>query len=96
MEHEELGCLMKQGKPSARKVARAHMLLHAAEGATDEEIAAILRVGLSTVHRTRQRCVEAGLPRALTARRRPGALHTLAGTQEACCVALACRTPFLG
>jgi putative transposase len=59
-EHEELCHLLKQGKPSARKVARAHMLLHAAEGATDEEIAAILRVGLSTVHRTRQRFVEGG------------------------------------
>ena len=29
-EHEELCRLLKQGKPSARKVARAHMLLHAA------------------------------------------------------------------
>ena len=38
-EQAELCHLMKQGKPSARKVARAHMLLHAAEGATDEEIA---------------------------------------------------------
>ena len=60
-EHEELCRLLKQGKSSARKVARAHMLLHAAEGATDEEIAAILRVGLSTVHRTRQRFVEEGV-----------------------------------
>ena len=34
-EQEELCHLIKQGKPSARKVARAHMLLHAAEGATD-------------------------------------------------------------
>ena len=45
------------------------MLLHAAEGATDEETAATLRVGLSIVHRTRQRFVEEGLPGALTERR---------------------------
>jgi hypothetical protein len=38
-EQEELYRLLKQGKPSARKVARAHMLLQAAEGATDEAIA---------------------------------------------------------
>ena len=49
------------------------MLLQAAEEATDEEIAATLRVGLSTVHRTRQRFVEEGLPSALTERRRPWA-----------------------
>jgi putative transposase len=96
VEHEELCCLIKQGKPSARKVARAHMLLHAAEGATDEEIAAMLRVGLSTVHRTRQRFVEEGLPSALTERRRPGAIHKLDGKQEAFLVALACSTPPAG
>ncbi len=66
-EQEELYRLIKQGKPSARKVARAHMLLQATEGATDEEIAATLRVGLSTVHRTRQRFVEEGLMNRLVA-----------------------------
>jgi putative transposase len=95
-EHEELCRLIKQGKPSARKVARAHMLLHAAEGATDADIAAMLRVGLSTVHRTRQRCVEEGLSSALTERRRPGAIHKLDGKQEAFLVALACSTPPAG
>jgi putative transposase len=95
-EQEELYCLIKQGKPSARKVARAPMLLHAAEGATDEELAATLRVGLSTGHRTRQRFVEEGLTRALTERRRPGARPKLEGKQEAFFVALACSTPPAG
>jgi len=92
-EQAELCHLIKQGKPSARKVARAHMLLHAAEGAIDEEIAATLRVGLSTVHRTRQRFVEEGLANALTERWRPGTRPKLDGKQEAFLVALACRTP---
>lgn len=92
-EQEELCHLIKQGKPSARKVARAHMLLHAAEGATDEEIAATLRVGLSPVHRTRQRCVDEGLATALTERWRPGTRQKLDGKQEAFVVALACSTP---
>jgi putative transposase len=35
-ERAKLCHLIKQGKPSARKVARAHMLLQAAAGATDE------------------------------------------------------------
>src|SRR5919109_1555945 len=92
-EQAELCQLIKQGKPAARKVARAHMLLHAAAGATDEEIAATLRVGLSTVHRTRQRCVEEGLAKALTERRRPGTRHKWDGKQEAFVGALACSTP---
>lgn len=95
-EQAELCHLIKQGKPSARKVARAHMLLHAAEGASDEEIAATLRVGLSTVHRTRQRFVEEGLAHALTERRRPGTRQKLDGKQEAFVVALACSTPPMG
>ena len=82
-EHEALCCLIKQGKPSARKVARAHMLLQAAEGAADEEIAESLRVGLSTVHRTRQRFVEEGLSGALTERARQGVRPKLDGKQEA-------------
>jgi len=95
-ERAELYHLIKQGKPSARKVARAHMLLHAAEDATDEEVAATLRVGLSTVHRTRQRFVEEGLATALTERRRSGTRQKLDGKQEACLVALACSTPPAG
>jgi transposase len=93
---EELYHLIKQGKPSARKVARAHMLLQATEGATDEEISATLRVGLSTVHRTRQRFVEEGLMNALTARRRLGTRAKLDGKQEAFFVALAWSTPPTG
>ena len=72
------------------------MLLQAAEGATDEEIAATLRVGLSTVHRTRQRFVEEGLANALTERWRPGTRQKLDGKQEAFLVALACSTPPMG
>ncbi len=53
--------LIQKGKPSARQVARAQVLLHAAEGATDDAIAQALHVGVSTVHRTRQRFVDEGL-----------------------------------
>ena len=65
-EHEYLGGLRKHGKSSARKIARAHMLLHAAEGLREAEIADTLRVGLSTIHRTRQRLVEEELEPALS------------------------------
>ncbi len=45
--------LINKGKPATRRVVRAHVLLRAAEGATDDEIAQVLHLGVSTVHRTR-------------------------------------------
>ena len=80
---EYLFDLMKQGKTSVRKITRAHILLQAAEEATDEEIADALRVGVSTVHRTRQRFVEEGLPAALTERARCGSGRKLDGKHAA-------------
>jgi transposase len=95
-EQEYLGGLLKYGKSSARKIARAHMLLHAAEGLRDEEIADMLRVGRSTIHRTRQRFVEEGLEPALSERRRASGRPKLEGKQEAFLVALACSMPPAG
>jgi transposase len=92
-EQEYLFDLIKKGKTSVRKVTRAHILPQAVEGATDEEIAEALRVGVSTVHRTRQRFVEEGLPAALTERTRCGCGRKLDGKPEAFLVALACSTP---
>ena len=72
LTEEERGYLLNlisKGKPAARRVARAHVLLHAAEGATDDEVAQALHLGTSTVHRTRQRFVDEGLLPALSERR---------------------------
>ena len=47
---EEQGYLhdvIRKGKTTARRVARAHVLLHAATGATDEDIAQTLHLGLT-------------------------------------------------
>ena len=96
---DEQACLfnlIKKGKPTARRVARAHMLLHAVEGATDEEIAQSLHLGVSTVHRTRQRFVEEGLTAALSERPRLAKRPVLTDKQEAFIVALACSTPPAG
>src|ERR687891_2881728 len=54
-EQEYLLNLVKKGKSTARKVARARVLLLADEGASDAEIAETFHLGVSTVHRTRQR-----------------------------------------
>jgi putative transposase len=99
LTEEERGYLLNlisKGKPAARRVARAHVLLHAAEGATDDEVAQALHLGTSTVHRTRQRFVDEGLLPALSERRRPGQRPALTGNQAAFLVALACSTPPAG
>jgi len=92
-EQQYLLDLIHKGKPAARKVCRAHVLLRAAAGASDEEIADTLHLGTSTVHRTRQRFVDEGLMDALSERSRPGRRLALTGKQSAFLVALACSTP---
>jgi len=88
-EREQLLQLIRKGKPSARKVTRARILLKADEGFTDEQIVAALSTGEATVERTRKRFVEEGLG-ALNERPRPGARAKLEGKQQAHLIALAC------
>lgn len=90
-EREQLRHLITRGKPSARKVTRARILLHAADGLTDEQIVAALNTGIATVERTRQRFVEEGLG-CLNERPRPGQRRKLSGKQEAHVIAVACTT----
>ncbi len=80
-EREQLLQLIRRGKQSARKVTRARILLKAADGFTDDQIAAALDVGVATV--------EQGLG-ALNELPRAGARAKLTGKQEAHIVAIAC------
>jgi len=92
-ERERLDALTRKGTASARMVRRAQTLLLAAEERTDEAIAAALRIGVSTVERTRRRCVEEGVEAALRERPRPGARPKLGPKARAFVVALACTRP---
>ena len=85
-----------KGKTMARRVARTHVLLQAATGATDAEIAVTLHLGIASVHRIRQRFVDEGLTAALSERPRIGSPPVLTGKQAAFLVALACSTPPAG
>ena len=89
-ERSTLQDVISKGRTTARRFTRAHLLLAAADGHTDQQIATTLRIGLRTVERTRQRFVEGGLARALTDQPRPGAPAKLDGNQAAMVVALAC------
>jgi transposase len=89
-ERVELRGLIAGGKAAVRRVKRAQILLAAGAGRGDEEIAAGVGVGTSTVYRTRRRLVEGNLAHALAEAVRPGARRKLSGHEEALLVATAC------
>ena len=91
-ERVHLRQLIRRGHLSARKIARARILLKADQGRRDEQIAQAVEVGLSTVGRVRQRFVEEGFESALTERSRPGQRPKLNGKQQAHLIAVACSS----
>ena len=95
-EREELTALLSGGKHAVRKLKRAQILLAAATGAGDEEIARSVGVGGSTVYRTKRRFVLGNLAAALSEDPRPGASRKLSGKEEALLVATACSNPPAG
>lgn len=92
-ERQRLDDLTRKGAASVRMVRRAQTLLLAAEERRDADIAAALRIGVSTVERTRRRFVEEGLEASLRERPRPGARPKLGPKEQAFVVALACTKP---
>jgi len=92
-ERDQLINLTKKGKNSSRVFKRAQILLLASGGYGDAEIAQMLMVGESTVHRTRQRYVEEGVSEALAERPRPGRPEKLSPEAEAMLIATACSDP---
>lgn len=88
--------MIHKGTWGVRKITRAHLLLLADEGESDEVIAEGLHTSQSTVQRTRQRLVEEGFEAALREHRRPGAAVKLTGHQEAFLIALAWSDPPTG
>ena len=95
-ERAELGALLSGGKHAARKLKRAQILLAAAAGLSDEEIARSVGVGGSTVSRTKRRFVLGNLEAALSEEPRPGGARKLNGREEALLVATACSKPPTG
>ena len=95
-ERDELAALLSGGKHSVRKLKRAQILLAADAGESDAAFAASLRVGGSTVYRTKRRFVLGNLAAALSEEPRPGAARKLSGKEEALLVATACSSPPAG
>ena len=72
LEREELKALVSAGKQPVRRLKRAQILLASDSGAGEERIAQVLRIGISTVYRTRRRFVEGNLQGALSEEPRAG------------------------
>lgn len=100
-ERELLQKMVSSGKGAARKLLHARILLQADAGGmgrTDEAIAEALQIGMSTIHRVRQRFVEQSFESALLPARppkRPDKLK-IAGDVERQLIALACGDPPAG
>jgi transposase len=96
-ERQALQELIGGKRVAADKVLRARIFLKAdVEGPSwsDPEIAEAFDVGLSTIHRLRQRLVDEGLEAALA--RRPNTqrrVPKLDGAKEAHLIAIACGSP---
>jgi transposase len=71
-EKAELVSLIQKGRPGARKIKRANILLLANSGKPDSEIAELLHTSWLTVLRTRRKFVEGGLSFALNELSRAG------------------------
>ena len=92
-DRQQLLDLVSKGTVAARQLNRAHILLHAHDGAPDAALAKGLRVGQATVGRIRRRFVEGTLEHALNENPRPGAKRKLDDKQEAFLITTACSTP---
>ena len=83
-ERQQLEALVAGGTRAVRRVKRAQILLAAAAGQTDAAIATTLRLGTSTVYRTKRRFVEESLEAALAEAPRPGGQRKLTGVKKRC------------
>ena len=92
-ERQQLEGVVAGGTRAVRRVKRAQILLAAAGGETDAAIATMVRVGTSTVYRTKRRFVEESLEAALSEDPRPGGKRKLTGSEEALLIATACSGP---
>jgi transposase len=93
VERETLIELTCRGKPGARKVKRANILLLADQGKKDEEIVTLLHTSRNTVIRTRRKFVDGGLTFALNERSRAGRLPKVDDKVETILTTLAQSQP---
>lgn len=92
-ERGQLQALLTGVRSCVRAINRAQILLAAADGATEEQIAKAVRTSAATIYRIKRSFVEEGLEAALHEAQRPGACRKLSGKEEALLIATACSAP---
>jgi transposase len=92
-EKDTLVELTRKGRPGARKVKRANILLLADQGKNDEEVVTLLHTSRNTVIRTRRKFVNGGLAFALNERSRAGRLPKIDDKVETILTTLAQSQP---
>jgi transposase len=89
-ERATLQAMVARGSPKVREGKRAQILLAAAAGAPDAQIATAVHSSVATIYRTKRAFVEEGLDAALHDAQRPGGPRKLTSSQVALLVATAC------
>jgi hypothetical protein len=99
-EVSELSSIIKKGSHTSQAYRAACVLLNCDEGehslgkSTNEKISEVLKIGMRTIDRIKQKCVEGGLDRALE-RAKSTRIYDrkIDGDFEAKLVALCCSSP---
>lgn len=89
-QRQQLVNLVRKGKANAREIRRAHTLLMANAGSTDEAIAKSLHISIPTVERTRKQFCRDCLSVTLKDRPRSGKPPKITDTAEAYLIATTC------
>jgi len=99
-EVSELNSIVKKGSHTTQSYRAAYVLLNCDEGeysqgkSTNEQISKILKIGMRTIDRIKQKCVEGGLDRALErAESKRIYVKKVDGDLEAKIVQLCCSAP---
>ena len=99
-EVSELSSIVKKGSHTTQSYRAAYVLLNCDESAysqgksTNEQISKILKIGMRTIDRIKQKCVEGGLDRALErAESKRIYVKKVDGDLEAKIVQLCCSEP---
>jgi transposase len=97
-DRRHLQSLLRKGRSSARILTHARILLKAADGLSDELVAAQIEVSRSTAYRVRRRFVQQGVHAALHRSAQPARpqQRKLDGDAEAHLIAIACSPPPAG
>lgn len=92
-QEEKLKSIAYSGSHSVRRIVNARLLLKAAAGQSDPEIAEALDVSLSTVANVRKRFVEKGLDACIRRAEQKNRARKVTGDIEARVAQIACSPP---